>query len=197
MFIVCRLFISNYFHQCWNWKPRVLKTSILWLVKACLILIFCKFSLLYRFSDTRQCNVVVRALWKWPFFTFPLTCFGEASRTWLPSRSTPSVRYGWGWLKGQKPGDAETWTGTGYSASAWKRQKCVACLCKKEKKKIIKPSSPISASLSSKSVTTKALLPMRFLIIRFLSLEGITFPQSTGWNPMHKLWDPDEGSRCF
>lgn len=77
-------------------------------------------------------------------------------------------------------------------------KECVACLCKKC---FIKTACPISVSLSlclqNQLQQRHSLLSMRFLIIRFLSLEGITFPQRTGRNPKHKLWDPYEGSRCF
>lgn len=129
MFAVCRLFISNYFHQCWNWKSRVLETCILRLVKACLILIFNKFSLLCRFSD-------VAMLWSGHSENGSFSLFHSPTLVKLQEHGSLqdpplSVRYGWGWLKGQKPGDAEICTGMDYSASAWKRQKCVAGVCKK------------------------------------------------------------------
>lgn len=128
-------------------------------------------------------------------FLYPVTSFGETSRAWLSSRPRVSVRCCWIW-KGRNPREAEAaQSHETHSVSAWRQS--VASLCKKH---FIKNASPIPVSLplfKNQLQQRHSLLSMRFLIIRFLSLEGITFPQSTGWNPRHKLWDPYEGSRCF
>lgn len=54
MFGGCRCFIFNYFHQCWNWKSGVF-TCALWLVKACLILVFFANSLCIGFLMPNKC----------------------------------------------------------------------------------------------------------------------------------------------
>lgn len=58
------------------------------------------------------------------------------------------------------------------------------CGMSPQKKHFIKTASPLSISLSlslqNQLQQRHSLLSMRFLIIRFLSLEGIIFSQSTG-----------------
>lgn len=200
MFRVCRCLVSNYFHQCWNWKSGVLQTCTLWLIKACLTLIF--------FASSLCCthflipnNVVLH-----PGHSEKTALFFFHSPTWVKLQEhgylqDPPVCQMWlEMAEGSKPQrgrDSHRQTLLCICLKGLKE--CVACLHKK--KHFIKTASPTSVSLclrlQNQLQQRHSLLSMRFLIIRFLSLEGITIPQSAGWNPKHKLWDPYEGSRCF
>lgn len=192
MFGDCRCFIFNYFHQCWNWKYGVF-TCVLWLVKAYLIPVFFANPLCTDFLMPYNLLLCQSTQRKWSFSSSTKLLWWNFKNIVI-FKTPVSVRYGRSCLKGQKQ-------------RGRLRQKLL-CICLKEcmtspckEKHFIKPASPISVSLSpclqNQLQQRHSLLPMRFLIIRFLSLEGITFPQSTGWNPKHKLWDPYEGNRCF
>lgn len=154
MFGVCRCFIFNYFHECWNWKSGVF-TCALWLVKVCLILVFFANSLCIDFLMPNKC--CSQSTWRIWSFSSSLTYFGETSRILLSSRCLC--------LSG--PGGVGKWSKT-QRGRLRQRLLCISLkglqehvMCLWKEKHFIKTASPssvsLSLSLSSKSVATKAL----------------------------------------